>query len=391
MSFIVRWVQKKGRSARWIEYHIRGKYPDGVDYEERRKSPRSTITASERYADDREKFLHEKWQRQRHELFKAPPFGHAWTAYLEYSRTVKRNMSSTLKWKTKVHKHFLSPHIADDLRVDKIEEDLVDKLVTALSRLGPKTVNTTNGVLHSFLVFCARKKWIIRVPHFEPLPLERRIPKRLVLDDYERLLGGCRELERELGLWQPLVMCQLGGDAGLRMQETIALLLADVDLVGARLFVQRAWSDGVIVSTKGKRFRVVTIEPPLVKLLGDHQHSGKNVLQHDGKTQWNGSYNKSNADKEVTPAVAYRWFFMAVARAKISPNGRLHVLRHTFGSGLADAGVDAHKIKDLLGHANIATSEIYIELAGGATRAATQQLEQYRRAQEELKKAGPVH
>jgi integrase len=52
-------------------------------------------------------------------------------------------------------------------------------------------------------------------------------------------------------------------------------------------------------------------------------------------------------------------------------------LRHTAGTRLAEAGVDAFTIKDILGHASIQTSAIYVHATSEGKRRAVEALEQY--------------
>jgi len=49
--------------------------------------------------------------------------------------------------------------------------------------------------------------------------------------------------------------------------------------------------------------------------------------------------------------------------------GNPHQLRHTYGTNLAQAGVDAHVLRDLMGHANLDSTLVYIHLTAGHLRA----------------------
>ena len=58
-------------------------------------------------------------------------------------------------------------------------------------------------------------------------------------------------------------------------------------------------------------------------------------------------------------------------------NFRFHDLRHTAGTRLAEAGADAFTIKDILGHASIQTSAIYVHATDEGKRRALVALERY--------------
>jgi integrase len=59
---------------------------------------------------------------------------------------------------------------------------------------------------------------------------------------------------------------------------------------------------------------------------------------------------------------------------------QIHDLRHTFGTRLADAGVDVVKIKELMGHASIVTTMRYIHATDQGKRSAITVLSEYRPA-----------
>ena len=71
--------------------------------------------------------------------------------------------------------------------------------------------------------------------------------------------------------------------------------------------------------------------------------------------------------------------FSAACREAGITNFTFHDLRHTFGTRLADAGVDVVKIKELMGHASIVTTMRYIHATDQGKRGAITVLSEYRR------------
>ena len=71
--------------------------------------------------------------------------------------------------------------------------------------------------------------------------------------------------------------------------------------------------------------------------------------------------------------------FSAACREAGITNFTFHDLRHTFGTRLADAGVDVVKIKELMGHASIVTTMRYIHATDKGKRGAITVLSEYRR------------
>jgi integrase len=95
---------------------------------------------------------------------------------------------------------------------------------------------------------------------------------------------------------------------------------------------------------------------------------------HEGKK---GKYVFESRKKPGSPiSEPKKAFNSALEDAKIE-NFRFHDLRHTAGTRLAEAGADAFTIKDILGHASIQTSAIYVHATDEGKRRAVAALERY--------------
>jgi len=81
--------------------------------------------------------------------------------------------------------------------------------------------------------------------------------------------------------------------------------------------------------------------------------------------------------KKPTTGAAKKSFSAACREASIT-DFRFHDLRHTFGTRLADTGVDVVKIKELMGHASIVTTMRYIHATDQGKRGAITVLSEYR-------------
>lgn len=87
--------------------------------------------------------------------------------------------------------------------------------------------------------------------------------------------------------------------------------------------------------------------------------------------------NEQKVDTGTQYADVKKSFSAACRRAGIT-DFRFHDLRHTFGTRLADAGVDVVKIKELMGHASIVTTMRYIHATDQGKRGAITVLSEYR-------------
>jgi len=171
--------------------------------------------------------------------------------------------------------------------------------------------------------------------------------------DYERIVTASAALDPRL-----LVLVLLAGEAGLRRGEVIGLNLSDVDFTHGRLTVRRSvWvhrGRHVTDEPKGMRRLPVPTTPRLLAALQAVRHlRGERVLHTD-------------EGEELTPKDIRNWVERVEKKANMPITGRLHVLRHTFASHAAMAGVPAKTIQELARHSTLLTTMRYMHLSPSA-------------------------
>jgi integrase len=130
----------------------------------------------------------------------------------------------------------------------------------------PKTINNSLSVLSVLLKKAVEWNVIDRMPcTVRLLPVPKSSASFHDFGQYERLVDTARRLSR---LTELIVL--LGGDAGLRCGEMIALEWSDVDLAKRQLCIQRSDWNGEVTSTKGGRLRYVPLTVRLAAALRDH-------------------------------------------------------------------------------------------------------------------------
>ena len=206
------------------------------------------------------------------------------------------------------------------------------------------------------------------------LPVDRRraggLGRRLSLD--RRRISGSRRIarSRRIGVAATSsvdatahLIVLLGGEAGLRCGEMIALEWRDVDLGKRQICVQRSDWNGQVTTPKGGRLRYVPLTIRLAAAFRDHRHlRSPNVLcQDDGQPL-------------TRQMVQYR-VLRASRRAKLSQDG-VHILRHTFCSHLAMRGAPPRAIQELAGHRELGMTQRYMHLSPAALDSAIRLLDQ---------------
>ncbi|MEV1331428.1 tyrosine-type recombinase/integrase [Micromonospora costi] len=200
-----------------------------------------------------------------------------------------------------------------------------------------------------------------RAPLPQPKPLRGEDTPEELLAAVAQAAGRQRDPwpERDLAVLA-LALC-----AGLRLSELLALRVASV---GGRAGERR-----VDVAGKGGRPRTVPIEDGVDRVLADYLDScrrrfGARSVRPDAPllVDRHGEPLRRGGLQYLVESCYRR----AGIVDRVPRGARLHALRHTFATRLAEDGASAAEIMRLLGHASLTSSQAYIEVTAGQQRAA---------------------
>lgn len=202
-----------------------------------------------------------------------------------------------------------------------------------------RTSSDRSGLLAHVAKPQPRSKLRVREP--------RRLPRGLSRQESAALLGSFRN-------WRDRSIGGLMLLSGLRSAEVLGLRVADVD-------IGRRW---VRVIGKGDKERSVPIDTDVAGavqtyLLVERPETDAAELFVVAKG--------ANRGKPLTPA-GLRTVFRYHRELVGVPAGHPHALRHSFGTALAEAGVDLSVIQALMGHTHVDSSAAYIYLAPSVLR-----------------------
>jgi integrase/recombinase XerD len=232
---------------------------------------------------------------------------------------------------------------------------LADEPKESTKRLSGESVYLEIAALRAFYKFAENEK-ILPANVAENLSLPRRwqrLPKALTNSEIEKLLAP-EEPATPAGLCDQAIL-ELAYASGLRLSELKNLRLEQLHLDAG--FIN--------VIGKGNKERVVPVGKKAVEALNRFIENGRPKLITP----------KSPANvfltKRGTPfASVTLWLRIKnrVRRAGVERNITPHMLRHSFATHLLEHGADLRVIQELLGHANIGTTEIYTHVAGSRLR-----------------------
>lgn len=199
----------------------------------------------------------------------------------------------------------------------------------------------------------------------------RSMPKILSVDDVGRLIAtaheqaGIRKTPRGKALAALRMACliELLYGSGLRVSELIALPAS----------AARGKAGLLTILGKGRKERLVPISPPAVAAMQAYQT--ELARQHPGFAGGPWLFPSDGESGHLTRQAFARDLkglasAAGLSAARVSP----HVLRHAFASHLLQNGADLRIVQDLLGHADISTTQIYTHVLDERTKAMVRDL-----------------
>ena len=227
--------------------------------------------------------------------------------------------------------------------------------------LGRAAIQLRFSALRTFYKFLIRRGELAESPIKSlSLPKQgRRLPKFLTPQQMEDLLAAPHKLppdgdtdvarkkadvlrHRDVAILETIYSC------GLRISEICGLLAADID-----------WSERLLrIRGKGKKERLVPISETALRAIQAYWDVLASAPAGPAPVFY------ANAG-ELTPAYARDIQLRLkkyLALAGLDPNMTPHKLRHSYATHLLDAGADLRSVQELLGHAHLATTQVYTHL-----------------------------
>ncbi|AWW33130.1 integrase [Echinicola strongylocentroti] len=213
--------------------------------------------------------------------------------------------------------------------------------------LSATTVNRKMATLRSFYKFLLRSGEITKDPTYKlrALKTPKKLPEFVQESTMDQLLNDI-EYEPDFEGQRDKMVMEFLYLTGVRLSELIGLTWQDINL----------HDQTVKVSGKRKKQRII----PLTNTLSKNIISYKKVFEETFSNVNESDYFiVTISRKQAYPMKIYRivrkYLDLFAQTSKRSP----HLLRHTFATHLLNKGADLNAVKDLLGHANLAATQVY--------------------------------
>lgn len=181
--------------------------------------------------------------------------------------------------------------------------------------------------------------------------LDKRLPAFLTVEDAKRLVES-PDLTQPQGQ-RDRALLELLYASGLRVSELVNMNVDQLNLATNEI---RVWG-------KGAKERVVLIGDPAAQALNAYIEKGRRELL--GKNKNNALFVSRYGGR--LPARTVQKILTKYSR-NIDKKVHPHVLRHTFATHLLDGGADLKVVQELLGHADLSSTQIYTHVTQGRAR-----------------------
>ncbi len=175
----------------------------------------------------------------------------------------------------------------------------------------------------------------------------RKLPKTLDVDEVSQLLDGPGNNPEDPLQQRDLSMLELMYSSGLRLAELVTLDLIGIDLKG-----------GIVrVVGKGDKTREIPVGKKAISALEQWLIIRPSLAKADERALFVGQYGK-----RLTPRAVQKRMKQQGIKQGLIANVHPHRLRHSFASHILESSGDLRAVQELLGHADISTTQIYTHL-----------------------------
>jgi integrase/recombinase XerD len=275
-------------------------------------------------------------------------------AYLEFERGLSRNTLEAYRTDLLQFGRFLARRelSALDARPGDVADFLAELAAGDVDRppASTATIHRKTACLRSFYRHVRREGLLESDPTatLTPPRRSRKLPHVLTRGEIDRLLSQPRGMEpaalRDRALLEVMYAC------GLRASEAIGLELTDVDLE-ERVLRARG---------KGSKERVVPIGQPAVQALRAYLERGRpGLVKGAREAHVFVNFRGGALTRQGLYKIVRRHAVTAGLADRMSP----HTLRHTFATHLLAGGCDLRSVQEMLGHADVSTTQLYTHLS----------------------------
>jgi len=259
--------------------------------------------------------------------------------YIEYQRNYSPHTIYAYKADLKQFLSFVDYHF------ESVDREIIRKYLFYLKdkNYNPKSISRKVACLKSFFGFLVRRGHIKTNPTILILSpkIPERLPSFLTIQEIEKILESAND-NSEMGL-RDRAMMELLYSSGIRVGELVSLKMEDINIT----------DETIKVKGKGGKQRIVPIGSYALNYL--FEYFKKRGLR-PGFVFLNKKHH--GLTTRSVERIVKKYAKIAGINKKITP----HVFRHSFATHMLDRGADLRTVQEMLGHSDIATTQIYTHI-----------------------------
>ncbi|MCM8797414.1 MAG: tyrosine recombinase XerC [Candidatus Omnitrophica bacterium] len=235
-----------------------------------------------------------------------------------------------------------------DAELEKVDYLTLRKYLSVLKEknFSGRTINRRLSCLRSFFKFLVREGYLKTNPilTLSSPRMEKKLPAFMTEEEVSRLIESAfaKNDKDERGLRDRAIL-ETFYSTGLRISELVNLNLEDIDFIGGT----------VKVTGKGRKERVLPIGDTAIASLRSYIDKRKK----QSETLFLNKSGKRISCRGVRDIVK-KYIGIAGIKHEVSA----HTFRHSFATHLLNRGADLRTVQELLGHANLSTTQVYTHL-----------------------------
>lgn len=271
-------------------------------------------------------------------------------AYLKLERNLSEQSVSSYSSDINKFLNYIEDQNVTDL--NSVKTKLITEYFEVMRDLGISSSSTSRylSAVKGFFKYLSSQEYIEKDP-VEILSTritERKLPSVLSFLEIEELLQS-PNVKEKFGL-RDKAMLELFYSSGLRVSELINLKISDL-----------YFSDGVIrVLGKGSKQRIIPIGSSAVKWIREYMKTLRPLLEKKMKSE--NIIFLNNRGTKLSRMGVWKIVDKYVKAAKIEKEFHPHTFRHSFATHLLEGGADLRAVQEMLGHADISTTQIYTHI-----------------------------
>ncbi|HWI61635.1 MAG TPA: site-specific tyrosine recombinase XerD [Symbiobacteriaceae bacterium] len=277
---------------------------------------------------------------------------HEFINYLSVERGLAVNTLESYGRDLRQYSEFLETD--DETALDSVSRNTIVNYLLYLQSQGKATATIARrlAALKAFYQFLVREKRINADPtaNLESPKLEKRLPKVLSVTEVERLLAQ-PDSGQPAGI-RDRAMLELLYATGIRVSELVSLDVTDVNLEMGYIKCEG----------KGSKERIVPLGSLAIQSCRDYLGSARSRLVREREEQ---ALFVNHHGHRLTRQGFWKIVKKYADDAKIEKEITPHTLRHSFATHLLENGADLRSVQEMLGHADISTTQIYTQVTRG--------------------------